>query len=70
MKQPTNSYILDCKPGPLSFVVGDWDDAESFYAAVPYNNGLAIVNQGNVIKVCRNTSSARKFINKHQKRRK
>ena len=68
--QPTNSSILDCNPGPLSFVVGDWDDAVSFYAAVPCNKGLAVVNQGNVIKICRTTSSARKYIEKHQKRKK
>ena len=68
--QPTNSYILDCNPGPLSFVVGDWDDAVGFYAAVPCHKGLAIVNQGIVIKICRTASSARKYIEKHQKRRK
>jgi hypothetical protein len=70
MQQPTNSYILNCKPGPLSFVIGDWNDSKGFYAAVPCHKGLAIVNQGNVIKICRNTSSARKYIEKHQKRRK
>ena len=66
----TNSYILDCNPGPLSFVVGDWDDAVGFYAAVPCHKGLAVVNQGIVIKICRTASSARKYIEKHQKRRK
>ena len=25
--QPNHSNILDPNPGPLSFVVGDWDDA-------------------------------------------
>ena len=70
-KQPTNSGILDAQPGPLSFTVGDWDDAQLFYAAVPINgNKLAIVHQANIIKVCRNTQSARNFIAKHQKKRK
>ena len=69
-KQPTNSSILDAHPGPLSFVVGDWDDAKTFYAAVPCNKGLAIVHQANVIKICRTAQSARNFISKHQKMRK
>jgi len=69
--QPTNSHILDAKAGPLSFTVGDWNDAETFYAAVPINgNKLAIVHQANIIKICRNTQSARNFIAKHQKKRK
>ena len=35
--QPTNSHILDPKCGsqPLGFIVGDWNDINSFYAAVP-----------------------------------
>lgn len=69
-QQPTNSCILDANPGPLSFVVGDWDDPIGFYAAVPCNKGLAVVNQANVIKICRTTKSARNFISKHKKRRK
>ena len=69
--QPTNSNILDANPGPLSFTVGDWDDADLFYAAVPINgNKLAIVHQTNIIKICRNTQSARNFITKHLKKRK
>ena len=66
-QQPTNSSILDANPGPLSFTVGDWNDPIGFYAAVPCNKGLAIVNQAEVIKVCRNTQSARNYITKHQK---
>lgn len=66
-QQPTNSNILDANPGPLSFTVGDWNDPIGFYAAVPCNKGLAIVNQAEVIKVCRNTQSARNYITKHQK---
>jgi len=70
-QQPTNSHILDAKPGPLSFVVGDWDNADLFYAAVPINgNKLAIVHQANVIKICRTAQSARNYITKHQKMRK
>ena len=67
----TNSYILDPNPGPLSFTIGNVTDAQSFYACVPVNgNKLAIVHQANVIKVCRNTQSARNYITKHQKKRK
>ena len=70
-QQPTNSSILDPKPGPLSFVVGDWNNADLFYAAVPINeNKLAIVHQANIIKICRSTQSARNFIAKHQKQMK
>tara|TARA_B100000519_G_C13945979_1_gene298422 strand:- start:238 stop:459 length:222 start_codon:yes stop_codon:yes gene_type:complete len=68
--QPTNSYILHANPGPLSFTVGDWNDAEGFYAAVPCRKGLAVINQANVLKICRTTQSAMKYIEKHQKRRK
>ena len=69
-QQPTNSSILNANPGLLSFVVGDWDDPIGFYAAVPCNKGLAVVNQANVIKICRTTKSARNFISKHKKRKK
>ena len=70
-KQPTNSGILNAQPGPLSFTVGDWDNADLFYAAVPINgNKLAIVHQANIIKICRTTQSARNYITKHQKMRK
>tara|TARA_B100000519_G_C14105708_1_gene373268 strand:+ start:151 stop:375 length:225 start_codon:yes stop_codon:yes gene_type:complete len=70
-QQPTNSSILNAQPEPLSFVVGDWDDAKTFYAAVPINgNKLAVVHQANVIKICRTAQSARNFISKHKKRRK
>ncbi len=69
--QPTNSHILNPNPGPLSFTVGDWNDAETFYAAVPTNkNTLAILHKANVIKICRTTQSAMRYIEKHQKRRK
>lgn len=70
-KQPTNSDILDAQPGPLSFTVGDWEDGDLFYAAVPINgNKLAIVHQANIIKICRTAQSARNYITKHQKMRK
>jgi len=70
-EQPTNSYIFDCNPPPLSFVVGDWNDIELFYAAVPtMDNKLAIIHHAHVIKICRTTQSARNYITKHQKKRK
>ena len=54
--QPNHSNILDPNPGPLSFVVGDWDDAQNFWAAVPINgNKLAIVHQANVQNMQKHT---------------
>jgi len=53
--------------------VGDWDDIATFYAAVhagPRMNKLAVVHRATVLKVCKNESSARKFISTHQKRSK
>tara|TARA_B000000565_G_scaffold183859_1_gene139701 strand:- start:264 stop:497 length:234 start_codon:yes stop_codon:yes gene_type:complete len=68
--QPTNSHILDSKPPPNTFVVGDWDDAKTFYAAVlTAKDQLAIVHQANVIKVCRTEQSARNFIDRHRKKK-
>ena len=69
-KQPTNSHILHPNPGPVSFVVGSWEDADTFYAAIPCGNMIAIVHKCQIIKKCRTTQSARNFISKHQKRRK
>ena len=67
----TNSNIFDPNPGPMSFTIGNVEDAKSFYAAVPINgNKLAIVHQANIIKICRTGQSARNFISKHQKRKK
>ena len=40
--QPTNSHILNPNPGPLSFTVGDWNDYENFYAAIPCGKMLAV----------------------------
>ena len=71
--QPTNSNILDVNPGPLSFTVGDWDNGDLFYAAVPVAGSktkLAIVYQGNILKVCRNRQSALSFIDKHKSSKK
>tara|TARA_B100000900_G_scaffold299150_1_gene257711 strand:- start:674 stop:892 length:219 start_codon:yes stop_codon:yes gene_type:complete len=67
--QPTNSNILSSQPPQNSFVVGDWDDVENFYAVLPHKNQLAIVYKAEVIKMCRTEDSARKFIAKHQRRR-
>ena len=66
-QQPTNSNILDPKCGPLGFIVGDWDDINSFYAAVPCGKGLMVIHQGKQLKKCRNTISARNFIEKYRK---
>ena len=68
--QPTNSHILDPKPTPNTFVVGDWNDDKTFYAAVlTAKDQLAIVHQATVIKVCRNEQSARNFIDRHRKKK-
>ena len=63
MNQPTNSNILDAKPGPIGFVVGkNWE-----YAAVPYGKQLMIIHNGQQLKVCRTANSARNFIEAHKK---
>tara|TARA_B100000524_G_scaffold262404_1_gene143065 strand:- start:93 stop:380 length:288 start_codon:yes stop_codon:yes gene_type:complete len=67
--QPTNSNILDPKCGPLGFIVGDWNDINSFYAAVPCGKGLMVIHQGKQLKKCRNSISARNFIEKYRKKR-
>ena len=51
-QQPTNSNILDPKCGPLGFIVGDWNDINSFYAAVPCGNALMVIHQGKQLKKC------------------
>jgi len=68
-QQPTNSNILDPKCGPLGFIVGDWNDINGFYAAVPCGNGLMVIHQGKQLKKCRNTTSARNFIEKCRKKK-
>jgi hypothetical protein len=68
-QQPTNSNILDPKCGPLGFIVGDWNDINSFYAAVPCGNALMVIHQGKQLKKCRNSISARNFIEKYRKKR-
>ena len=68
-QQPTNSNILDPKCGPLGFIVGDWDDINGFYAAVPCGKGLMVIHQGKQLKKCRNLISARNFIEKYRKKR-
>ena len=67
--QPTNSYILHANPGPLSFTVGDWNDYENFYAAIPCGKMLAVMHKSKILKQCRTTQSAMKYIEKHQKRK-
>ena len=70
--QPHNSHILEPKRLPNCFIVGDWDDIDTFYAAVhagPKMNKLAVVHRATVLKVCRDETSARNYIKKHQKRK-
>ena len=68
-QQPTNSSILDPQCGPLGFVIGDWDDINGFYAAVPCGKGLMVIHQGKQLKKCRNSTSARNFIERHKRKR-
>ena len=64
---PTNSNILTPKPPMNSFIVGEGD---SLYAVLPIGNKMCIIHQGKQLKICRDGTSARNFINKHRKRRK
>lgn len=64
---PTNSNILDIRNIPNSFIVGE---GESLYAVLPIGNKMCIVHEGKQLKICRDSTSARNFIAKHQKRRK
>ena len=71
--QPHNSHKLEPKRLPNCFIVGDWDDIDSFYAAVhagPKMNKLAVIHKARVLKICKDEASARKFISKNQKKRK
>ena len=68
-QQPTNSSILDPQCGPLGFVIGDWDDINGFYAAVPCGKGLMVIHQGKQLKKCRNSTSARNYIDRHRRKR-
>ena len=67
-QQPTNSSILDPQCGPLGFVIGDWDDINGFYAAVPCGKGLMVIHQGKQLKKCRNSTSARNYIDRHRRK--
>ena len=70
--QPHNSHKLEPKRLPNSFTIGDWDDIDTFYATIhagPKMNKLAVVHRATVLKVCRDETSARNFIAKHQKKR-
>jgi len=68
-QQPTNSNILYPQCGPLGFIVGDCNDINGFYAAVPCGKGLMVIHQGKQLKKCRNSTSAHNFIEKHRKKR-
>ena len=65
---PTNSNILTPSPPPNGFIIGEGD---LLYACVPCGKKkLMILHQGQQLKVCNNETSARNFIQRHQKRRK
>ena len=64
---PTNSNILIPKPPKNSFIVGSGD---SLYAVLPIGNKMCVVHEGKQLKICRDSTSARNFIEKHKKRRK
>jgi len=63
-----NSNILHPVSPEAGFVVGKDMD----YAAVPVAGSktkLAIIHQGNILKVCRNRQSALNFIDKHRNKK-
>jgi len=65
----TKSSILDPKPVEQGFIVGKYTDP-LMYAAVPVAGSttkLAVIYQGNILKVCRNRKSAVNFIERHRK---
>jgi len=65
----TKSSILDPKPVEQGFIVGKYTDP-LMYAAVPIagsSTKLAVIYQGNILKVCRNRKSAVNFIERHRK---
>ena len=64
-----NSSILDSINQEMGFTIGK----DMLYAAVPVAGSktkLAIVYQGNILKVCRNRQSALSFIDKHKSSKK
>ena len=67
----TKTSVLDAKPYEEGFIVGNYDDP-LMYAAIPVSGSttkLAIVHQGNILKVCRNRQSALNFIDKHRNKK-
>lgn len=40
------------------------------YAAVPYGNQFIIIHNGFQIRLCRNLTTAKNFINQHKKKKK
>tara|TARA_B100000035_G_scaffold115391_1_gene97783 strand:- start:1081 stop:1320 length:240 start_codon:yes stop_codon:yes gene_type:complete len=65
----TKSDILHPKPVEQGFIVGKYDDP-MMYAAVPIagsSTKLAVIHQGNILKVCRNRKSAVNLIERHKK---
>ena len=76
---PTNSNILDINNIKITDIVGmsNWckdsfivGEGKSLYAVLPIGNKMCIVHEGKQLKICRDSQSARNFIDKHQKRRK
>jgi len=44
------------------FIIG-----KGTYAAIPFDNQLMVIHNGEQLKVCRTEASARKFIDDHKK---
>ena len=65
----TKRSILDPKPVEEGFIIGKYTDP-LMYAAIPMcgsDTRLAIIHQGQQLKICRNRKSALNFIAKHSK---
>ena len=65
----TKRSILDPKPVEEGFIIGKYTDP-LMYAAIPMcgsDTQLAIIHQGQQLKICRNRKSALSFIAKHSK---
>jgi len=61
---PTNSSILDPKPYPTGFIMGD------FYAIPDLKRKLVVFHKGTILKTCRNEESAKSFIRKERRKKK
>jgi predicted RNA-binding Zn ribbon-like protein len=66
-----NSTLLNSNNEEAGFIVGKYDDP-LMYAAIPVSGSttkLAIIHQGNILKMCRNRQSALNFIDKHRNKK-